>query len=321
MRQKTASESLVIWSSTGKNTTFVHPPSPDVAYLLVESYNPYMPDIARATDPLDLTFSEAELEARRDHLTSFIERQYEAAGAETAVIAISGGVDSSLTSHLAVEALGKENVYGLVLPSEVNQEANMSDAERVAGELLDIEYDLIEIDPLVDAFCEATPNIAPGEEFTGTDQVAVGNLRARIRAVLNYFAANRRGGLVLGTGNRTEAAVGYFTKYGDGAVDCLPIANLYKQQVRQLARHVGVPAEMANKTSTAGLWEEQTDEGELGMTYETLDSVIALHIDGPLTVTATARTIGVDEEAVEKIDRMYETSEHKRNFPPGPDPA
>ena len=279
-----------------------------------------MPETVRASEPLELTFSDAELEKHREHITSFIRDTYEGAGADTAVIAISGGVDSSLTSFLAVEALGTENVYGLVMPSEVNRTDNMSDAERIAGELLEIEYDLIEIDPLVEAFCAANPNVTIGEEFTGSEQVAVGNLRARIRAVLNYFAANRRGGVVLGTGNRTEAAVGYFTKYGDGAVDCHPIANLYKQQVRQLARHVGVPGDMADKPSTAGLWEAQTDEGELGMTYDTLDSIIALHVDGPLSVSATARTIGVDEDAIERVRGMYEASAHKRQAPPGPDP-
>jgi NAD+ synthase len=279
-----------------------------------------MPETVRASEPLDLTFSAEELEQRREHITSFIRDTYEGAGADTAVIAISGGVDSSLTSFLAVEALGTENVYGLVMPSEVNRTDNMSDAERVAGELLAIEYDLVEIDPLVEAFCAANPNVTIGEEFTGPKQVAVGNLRARIRAVLNYFAANRRGGVVLGTGNRTEAAVGYFTKYGDGAVDCHPIANLYKQQVRQLARHVGVPGDMADKPSTAGLWEAQTDEGELGMTYDTLDSIIALHVDGPLSESATAHTIGVEEDAVERVRGMYETSAHKRQAPPGPGP-
>ena len=279
-----------------------------------------MPETVRASEPLELTFSDAELEKHREHITSFIRDTYEGADADTAVIAISGGVDSSLTSFLAVEALGAENVYGLVMPSEVNRTDNMSDAERIAGELLEIEYDLIEIDPLVEAFCAANPNVTIGEEFTGPEQVAVGNLRARIRAVLNYFAANRRGGVVLGTGNRTEAAVGYFTKYGDGAVDCHPIANLYKQQVRQLARHVGVPGDMADKPSTAGLWEAQTDEGELGMTYDTLDSIIALHVDGPLSVSATARTIGVDEDAIERVRGMYEASAHKRQAPPGPDP-
>lgn len=279
-----------------------------------------MPDIASAETPLDLSFSEAELETQREHITSFTSAQYDAAGADAAVIGLSGGIDSTLTSHLAVEALGTGAVYGLVLPSTVNRESNMSDAERVASELLDIEYDVIEIEPLVDAFLESNPNLTPEASSDETLQLSVGNLRARIRAVMSYLEANRRGGMVLGTGNRSEAAVGYFTKYGDGAVDCHPIANLYKQQVCQLARHIGVPEDLAAKTPSAGLWADQTDEGELGIDYDTLDSILALHIDGPLSASATAAELGIGQSVVEDIRLLYESSAHKRNVPPGPEP-
>lgn len=279
-----------------------------------------MVDIAQADSPLDLTFSDAELEQRREHITGFIGSQFEVSGADTAIIALSGGIDSTLTAHLAVEALGTGSVYGLVLPSEVNQQANMSDAERIASELLDIEYDVIEIEPLVNAFIEANPNTAQEDLDDESLQLAVGNLRARIRAVIGYLEANRQNGIVLGTGNRSEAAVGYFTKYGDGAVDCHPIANLYKQQVRQLARHVGVPEDLAAKTATAGLWADQTDESELGLGYDTLDSILALHIDGPVSVDGTARELDVDEQLVEKVRGLYVGSAHKRIAPPGPVP-
>jgi NAD+ synthase len=278
-----------------------------------------MATIQRATDPLDLTLSGTELEAHRDHITSFITAQFEAAGAAQAVICLSGGIDSTLTAHLAVEALGTSGVTGLVLPSTVNTEQNMSDAERVAGELLDIEYECIEIDPLVEAVREAVPD---ADESTTPEhrELAVGNLRARLRADLAYFVANRQQGFVIGTGNRSEAAVGYFTKYGDGAVDCHPIGNLYKQQVRQLAEHVGVPEAMASKTPSAELWDDQTDEAELGVGYDTLDSILALHVDGPLSEHATARELGVDESVVEHVRGLYEASKHKRAVPPAPDP-
>jgi NAD+ synthase len=279
-----------------------------------------MTEIARAKEPLDLRFSETELERQREHVKSFITDTYEASGADSAVICLSGGIDSTLTSHLAVEALGRETVYGLVLPSTVNDDENMSDAERVASELLDIEYDVVEIAPLVEAFLEADPNVDRDALDDETVQVAVGNLRARIRAVLAFFEANRRGGFVLGTGNRSEAAVGYFTKYGDGAVDCHPIGNLYKQQVRQLAQHLGVPEDLATKTPTAGLWVDQTDEEELGVGYDTLDSVLALHIDGPVSKRATADEIGVDKSVVEHVRGLYERSHHKRAAPPAPEP-
>lgn len=279
-----------------------------------------MAEIERADDPLNMSFSTAELETQREHITSFISDQYEAAGANVAVIALSGGIDSTLTSHLAVETLGTANVYGLVLPSEVNRAENMSDAERIASELLDIEYDVIEIEPLVEAVLDVNPNIDPSDRDSEQLQMTVGNLRARLRGVLNYVAANRRGGIVIGTGNRSEAAVGYFTKYGDGAVDCHPIANLYKQQVRQLARHLGVPEDLVSKTPSAGLWADQTDEGELGVGYDTLDSILALHVDGPLSVSATASEIGVAEGTVEHVRSLHERSAHKRHAPPGPDP-
>jgi NAD+ synthase len=270
-------------------------------------------ELVRATEPLDMSLSTEELEAHRDHVTDFIAAQYEAADADRVVMGLSGGIDSTLTSHLAVEAVGAENVHALVMPSEVNREGNMSDAERVASELLDVEYDVVEITPIADAFLDAYPDAE-------SDRMATGNLYVRIRAVLNYLVANTEGGLVVGTGNRTEALVGYFTKYGDGAVDCHPIANLYKQQVRQLARHVGVPDDLAAKEASAGMWVDQTDEAELGMDYDTLDSILALHVDGPLSVSATADHIGVDAEAIEGVRGLYEASEHKRAAPPGPDP-
>jgi len=270
-------------------------------------------ELVRATDPLDMSLSTEELEAHREHVTDFVAAQYEAAGADRVVMGLSGGIDSTLTSHLAVEAVGAENVHALVMPSEVNRESNMSDAERVASELLDVEYDVVEITPIADAFLDAYPD-------ADEDRMATGNLYVRIRAVLNYLVANTEGGLVVGTGNRTEALVGYFTKYGDGAVDCHPIANLYKQQVRQLARHVGVPDDLAAKEASAGMWVDQTDEGELGMDYDTLDSILALHVDGPLSVSATAEHLGVDAETIERVRGLYEGSEHKRAAPPGPDP-
>jgi NAD+ synthase len=269
--------------------------------------------VMRATEPLDLTFSEAELDRHREHITAFIEGQLDAAGVDRAVMGLSGGIDSTLVSHLAVEALGRDAVHGLVMPSEANRADNMSDAERVANDLLGIDYDVVEINPLVDAFLDAYPD-ADG------DQLAVGNLRVRCRAVLNYLVANHEDALVLGTGNRSEALVGYYTKYGDGAVDCHPIAGLYKQQVRQLAKHVGVPDDLAEKTASAEMWTGQTDAAEMGMTYDTLDSVLALHVDGGVPKDATADHIGVPPSVIDTVREMYETSAHKRAMPPGPDP-
>ena len=279
-----------------------------------------MTDVVRADTPLDLSLSEAELEAYREHLLAFVREQADAAGAEVAIVGLSGGIDSTLTVHLAVEALGADRVYGLVMPSEVNDPENMSDAERVAEDL-GIDYDVVPVGEVADAVRAVFPGAQAGAEpADDRERTALGNLRARTRAVISYYAANRRQGIVVGTGNRSEAAVGYFTKYGDGAVDCHPIAPLYKGQVRQLAAHLGVPEDIVEKPASAELWADQTDVGELGMDYPTLDSILALRVHGPLSTAATARQIEVSEDAVEHVVALHEGSAHKRAAPPGPEP-
>ena len=276
--------------------------------------------VARTDAPLDLSLSESELEVHREHITAFIAETVDSAGANGAVLGLSGGIDSTLTAYLATDALGTDGLHGIVMPSEVNSEENMSDAERVANEL-GIEYDVIEIEPVVEAFLDAFPEGVDNESIESDPlRTAVGNVRVRTRAVLNYFVANHENRVVLGTGNRSEALVGYYTKYGDGAVDCHPIGNLYKQQVRQLARHAGVPENLVTKTPTAGMWVGQTDEEEMGMSYDTLDGVLALHIDGPLSKAATARELEVEERHVEAVEDLYEQSAHKRQMPPAPAP-
>jgi len=269
-------------------------------------------EIVEETPPLDLRLSETELDAHREQITQFIGETVNDAGAEGAVLGLSGGIDSTLTAYLACEALGSEGVHGLVMPSEVNEEENMSDAERVA-QSVEIPYDVIEIGPIVEKVVGAFPEASE-------DRTAVGNVRVRTRAVCNYLVANHENRIVLGTGNRSEALAGYYTKYGDQAVDCNPIGNLYKLQVRQLAAHVGVPDDLIEKAPTAGMWTGQTDEEEMGLGYDTLDRVLALHIDGPLSKTATIRTLGIDRSVVERVEELYARSEHKRHMPPAPDP-
>jgi NAD+ synthase len=261
---------------------------------------------------VDLRLSEPELQARREHIVAFVADTVEAAGAEGAVIGLSGGIDSTTVAHLAVEALGPDRVRGLSMPSDVNPEADETDAERVA-ESLDIEYDVIDVAPIVEAFVDAAPPAA------ADDRTALGNVRVRTRAVLNYFLANAGDRLVLGTGNRAEAATGYFTKYGDQAVDCNPIGNLYKCQVRQLARAVGVPEDLVTRTPSAGMWAGQTDEAEMGLGYDELDAILAVHVDGPLSKSATQRTLGVPASAIERVVELYEQSKHKRAMPPAPE--
>ncbi|KAB1193097.1 NAD+ synthase [Haloferax sp. MBLA0076] len=267
-------------------------------------------DVLSESAPIDLRLSEAELEAHREHITTFIRDTVDAAGADGAVLGLSGGIDSTLTAFLAVEALGEDGLHGLVMPSVANAEDMMSDAEGVA-EMLGIEYDVVEIQPIAETFFDTFPEAA-------NDRMAAGNVYVRTRGVLNYFVANHENRIVLGTGNRSEAMTGYFTKYGDQAVDCNPIGNLYKQQVRQLAAHVGVPEDLVLQTPSAEMWSGQTDESELGLTYDVLDAILALHIDGPLSKSATIRHLDVTDEQIDRVVELYERSAHKRSMPPAP---
>ena len=261
--------------------------------------------------PLDLRLSASELEATRERIVSFIGDLVDDAGAEGAVLGLSGGIDSTLTAYLAVEALGEDGLHGITMPSAVNDPEVMSDAERVAEDL-GIEYEVVEIQPIAEAFFEALPEAAE-------DRMATGNVYVRTRAVCNYFVANAENRIVLGTGNRAEAMTGYYTKYGDQAVDCNPIGNLYKQQVRQLAAHVGVPRDLVMQEPSAGMWEGQTDAEELGLDYDTVDAILAVHVDGGLSRAATVRELGVPEAAVDRVVDLYERSAHKRAMPPAPE--
>lgn len=261
--------------------------------------------------PIDLRFSESELEAARERIVAFIADLVDDAGAEGAVLGLSGGIDSTLTAYLAVEALGEGGLHGITMPAAVNDPDVMSDAERVAHEL-GIEYDVVEIQPIAESFFDAFPAAAD-------DRMAAGNVYVRTRAVLNYFVANAENRIVLGTGNRAEAMTGYFTKYGDQAVDCNPIGNLYKQQVRQLAAHVGVPRALVMQEPTAGMWEGQTDAAEMGLDYDTVDAILAVHVDGGLSRAATVRELDVPAEAVDRVVELVEGSTHKRAMPPAPE--
>jgi len=179
----------------------------------------------------------------------------------------------------------------------------MSDAELVAQDL-EISYDVIEIEPIIDTILSTYPE-AEGDRET------VGNARARVRAVLNYLVANHESRLVLGTGNRSEAAVGYFTKYGDGAVDCHPIGNLYKGQVRQLARHVGVSRGTGREDRHRRAVGRPDRQGRAGdQLRDTRRHPRDPHRRPALRRVATARLLEVDEETVERVRGMYERSEH-----------
>lgn len=246
-------------------------------------------------------------------IEAFIHNEIEEAGRKIAVVALSGGLDSALVATLAVRALGPERVVCHALPDgEVSRSEDVADAAALA-QMLQIAHREISIAAALDAFRRTFK-----EAQIAGNQLAWGNLKPRLRMVVNYFVANALDGLVLGTGNKTELILGYFTKYGDGGVDILPIGHLYKSQVRQLARHVGVSAHIIEKVPTAGLWPGQTDEGEIGMSYELMDQILCCLHDQGLTIAQTSQALNAKRELVQRLADMMKRSEHKRQLPPMP---
>lgn len=212
---------------------------------------------------------------------------------------LSGGLDSSVVAFLAVEALGADKVFGLILPSSTNTEQDTRLAKHVA-KILDIRYWILDIESIMSAYQKI---------IRLKDQKITGNLKARIRMSILYAKANEMGGLVLGTGNKSEIMTGYFTKYGDSGADMLPIGDLYKTEVRALAKELKIPQEIIDRPPTAGLWNGQTDEGEIGMTYDLLDKIL-------IAIEKNKKLDWFNKKDVAKVKQMIKNSEHKRSLPP-----
>jgi len=240
-------------------------------------------------------------------ITAFIRGKIEETKASGVVIGISGGIDSATVAYLAVRALGKERVMGMIMPYYENRDV---DDAKLVCESLGIEYKLINIKPIVDEFERAVG---------GLDIRSRGNVMSRTRMVLLYAHANARNYLVLGTSNRSEFLTGYFTKWGDGASDYAPLINLYKTEVWEIAKRLGVPERIIQKKPSAGLWEGQTDEDELGISYHLLDEILWRLVDLKMPKEEIVRELGVPIERVEYVEGLVKRSEHKRRLPIGPE--
>lgn len=241
-------------------------------------------------------------------ICSFIKRKVEKSGADGVVVGVSGGLDSAVTAALCSRAIGKENVYALILPEkETIKESTLKDAREIAGMFAGR---VVEVD-FTDAYralARAMPDFAEGAN------IPKGNLKARLRMCILYYYANKFGLLVAGTGDRSEIELGYFTKYGDGGCDFLPIGDLYKTEVRELAHFLGVPAHVADKKPSPGLWLGHTAEEELGLPYPVIDELLKSFASGEKLDDATAR-LRIKKEAAVKIMIMAQESDHKRALP------
>lgn len=196
-----------------------------------------------------------------EKIVNFIQEYFQKAGFTKAVLGISGGLDSAVVCALLVKALGKENVYGYSLPC--GEQHDILDAEKVAKKY-GINYSTLNIEPAVESLKDVI-------QYDTEDLISEGNLKARVRMTVLYDLSAFNNALVVGTGNKTELQLGYFTHYGDGACAFEPIGHLYKTQVKELAKYLGVPQSIIDKSPSAGLWDQQTDEQELGATYEEID--------------------------------------------------
>jgi NAD+ synthase len=256
-----------------------------------------------------LSLNERALVQITRQLKNFIKGSVLSAKAKGAVVALSGGVDSSVVAALAHDVV---NTKALILPeTAVTSAQDVLDATSIA-EAFGLSFTVIEINDLIDCFREAARAILPAR-INGQVSNAEANLKPRIRMTLNYVASNAELRLVLGTGNKTELFMGYFTKYG--GVDALPIGSLYKTQVFQLARYLGIPDRIILKAPSAGLWLGQTDEEELGISYDLLDRILLELVDKEEPVKETANLLDVEPQRVQEILDQVLCAKHKRHTP------
>ncbi len=224
------------------------------------------------------------------HIVDWLKDQLEESGTNGFVLGLSGGLDSAVCAALLRKAT--DNCLGLILPIESDAK-DLDDAAAVAA-YLSMKTQYIDLTNVYSNLVKLMP---------GGNQVALGNLKARLRMLVLYYHANLHNYLVCGTGNKTEISLGYFTKYGDGACDILPIGDLYKGEVRELARELNIPESIIKKTPSAGLWSGQTDEGEIGCTYEEMDQALQKIQRGEIADETTRRLQDIMQKTIHKREK------------------
>ncbi len=249
---------------------------------------------------LDLDMSEVE-----KRLLSFIDDYLKKTGARGIVLGLSGGVDSCTVAALSAKAIGGSRVLGLLLfEDETRTSKDVEDAILIAKRYR-LKTETIDITAPLKSLYGSIPVFDP------SDKVSKGNMKARTRMIFNYYYANRLGKLVCGSSDKSETMMGYFTKWGDVAADIYPIMDLYKTQVRKLARHMGIPREISEKPSSPALWPNQLAEDELGVRYEQLDLVL-YGLERFMKPEEIAGQLNIQKPLIERIRKRWLTAEHKR---------
>lgn len=272
----------------------------------------------------------------KNKITDFIKKMKLESSAKGITIGLSGGLDSTVVIYLLKEAIGSENILGIHMDTSTTPKEDKKHSKLVANNL-NIEYKEIAIDNLSNEFINLVKDFGSENENNMSKKVvnvsdtekkrysediqkiAEGNLKARIRMSILYYYANLNNFLVAGTSNRSELLIGYFTKYGDGAADILPIANIYKSQLRELALAWNIPEEIINKPPRAGLWNNQTDEAEIGFSYEVLDKILYTIVDKKLDNESISKKINILPEEINKIRDKIDNNKHKLRFPSSPE--
>lgn len=240
-------------------------------------------------------------------ISSWLRERLDEGGADRFVLGLSGGIDSAVVCGLCVRAAGAERVLGVIMPSS-SQPDDAASAAKVAA-AFGVATQTVDLTSVTDSFYAVMPaaeelTSATGDVFEKRHQLAVANVRPRLRMTTLYYVANLTNGIVVGTGNKSEAMIGYFTKYGDGGVDLFPIIDLYKHEVREVARELGVPESVIERPPSAGLWAGQTDEDEIGMTYDDLDRT--------LVAIESGDTSDIDPATLLRVSELVTRTNHKR---------
>ncbi len=238
-------------------------------------------------------------------LTGFIESELNRVGFSKTLLGLSGGLDSAVSLYLSAKALGPENVLAVCMPYKTSPQNTLDDAQTMIDDL-GVQSLTIEITDMVD------PLINRFEDMT---KLRAGNIMARMRMIVLYDQSVAFNGLVMGTSNKTEMLLGYSTVFGDAAAALQPIGDLYKTQVRQLARHLGVPDKVLEKAPSADLWDGQTDEGELGFTYAEVDKLLYLLVDQRYRPEDCVEE-GFEKAFIDKVMGLMRRNHFKRVMPP-----
>jgi len=238
----------------------------------------------------------------------FILETVEKTGLNGVTVNISGGIDSAVTLHLAVQALGPERVTAITIPErDVTPQRDITDV-MLHCKQLNLTCNTVEITPIL----HVMRDILPGYDIT--DRITCGNIRSRLGMLIAYHHANIEGRLVIGTSNKTELLTGFFTKYGDGGVDFMPLGDLWKYNIKQLARYLKIPENIIQKAPSPGFYDGHTDEDELGMTYDNID-LILYSFERGLTINEISQDLSIEESEVTRILNRVKANQHKRANP------